>query len=90
MGIQKVKNPIIEAILGKDDEKGEMFYKIPPYQREYAWKQENWNALFFDIDENEKGYFLGSIICIDKKEYYDLVDGQQRLTTISILLRDIP
>ena len=89
MGIQKVKNPTIESILGKDDEKGEMFYKIPPYQREYAWKQENWDTLFSDIDENEKGYFLGSIICIDKKDYYDLVDGQQRLTTISILLNAI-
>ncbi|MDN5078364.1 DUF262 domain-containing protein [Aliarcobacter butzleri] len=63
------------------------FYKIPPYQREYAWRKDQWENLFNDILENEKGYFLGSMICINKddSDIFEVIDGQQRLTTISIL-----
>jgi uncharacterized protein with ParB-like and HNH nuclease domain len=82
---------ILGSISGKDN-----FYVIPPYQREYAWGKNEWEQLFNDILENGKNYFLGSIICIENKEekkpncvYYDLIDGQQRLTTISILLASI-
>ncbi len=63
------------------------FYIIPPYQREYAWKKEQWENLFNDILENDKGYFLGSLICINKDDgnIFEVIDGQQRLTTVSIL-----
>jgi len=63
------------------------FYIIPPYQREYAWKKEQWENLFNDILENDKGYFLGSLICINKDDgnTFEVIDGQQRLTTVSIL-----
>lgn len=65
------------------------FYEIPPYQREYAWGQEQLESLFNDILENDKGYFLGSLICIESEikenKTYEVIDGQQRLTTISIL-----
>jgi len=64
-------------------------YKIPPYQREYAWGKKEWEELFFDILENNKNYFLGSIICIDNKEFFEVIDGQQRLTTLSIFLSAI-
>jgi uncharacterized protein with ParB-like and HNH nuclease domain len=62
-------------------------YKIPPYQRGYAWQKEQWENLFNDILENEKGYFLGSLICINDEadNYFDVIDGQQRLTTITLL-----
>lgn len=63
------------------------FYKIPPYQRGYAWSNEQWENLFNDILENDTGYFLGSLICIEneKDDLFEVIDGQQRLTTISIL-----
>ena len=68
-------------------------YEIPEFQREYAWGKEQWNTLFDDITENEEGYFVGSIICIVGKAMkqnepiqYQIIDGQQRLMTISILL----
>lgn len=63
------------------------FYVIPPYQREYAWKKDQWENLFNDVLENENGYFLGSLICINKddSDIFEVIDGQQRLTTISIL-----
>lgn len=81
----------INHILGTDSTNKELFYKIPPYQREYTWGKDNWDNLYNDIFESEKGYFLGSIICIDEgshntKNILQVIDGQQRLTTLSILL----
>jgi uncharacterized protein with ParB-like and HNH nuclease domain len=66
-------------------------YVVPKYQREYVWGKENWEDLFNDLSENGFGHFIGSIICIDQgKDALDIkpmeiVDGQQRLTTISLL-----
>jgi uncharacterized protein with ParB-like and HNH nuclease domain len=65
-------------------------YHIPKYQREYIWNKTNWEALFEDIEESDGGHFLGSIICINtqrdshKPAELELVDGQQRMTTISL------
>ena len=69
-----------------------ILYNIPKYQREYTWGQKEWNLLFNDVIENDKGYFLGSIICVDDSvsawsdAILEVIDGQQRLTSISILL----
>lgn len=66
-------------------------YVIPLYQREYTWGATQWESLFDDIEENDPGYFLGSIICINQTtdafevQKLELVDGQQRLTTLSLL-----
>lgn len=81
----------INHILGTDNTNKELFYKIPPYQREYTWGKDNWENLYNDIFEADKGYFLGSIICIDEgsngtKNLLQVIDGQQRLTTLSILM----
>lgn len=67
------------------------YYFIPKYQREYVWSYKEWNALYDDICENDLGYFIGSIICINENgDSFDvkleIIDGQQRLTTISIFL----
>ena len=71
----------------------DIVFKIPPYQREYDWTKYQRESLFDDIDENDPGYFLGSIICIhqtpdphDNVQYQDVVDGQQRLVALSLLL----
>ena len=64
---------------------------IPKYQREYVWRRENWEALFNDLEESPKGHFLGSIICVNSQRdsmagsRLELIDGQQRFTTISLL-----
>lgn len=68
-----------------------VIFAIPRYQREYTWGQGHWEALFDDIQENNSGYFLGSIICINQVgdilavQRLEVVDGQQRLTTLSLL-----
>tara|TARA_B100000315_G_scaffold258691_1_gene311715 strand:- start:6685 stop:8616 length:1932 start_codon:yes stop_codon:yes gene_type:complete len=72
-------------------------YHVPKYQREYTWGRGEWEQLLNDIDENDAGYFMGSIICIDdntelgpgESRVYEVVDGQQRLTTISLMLMAI-
>lgn len=70
-----------------------MIYKIPKYQREYTWGINEWNQLFDDIISNEEGYFLGSYICVSTSTMgipeLEVIDGQQRFTTISILLSAI-
>ena len=73
---------------------GNEHYHVPKYQRAYSWRQNNWTQLFDDIDENEAGHFIGSIICIDENSQrkpghdlvFELVDGQQRMTTLSLLI----
>ena len=70
-------------------------FSIPEYQRPYSWEKDQVNKLWEDIFEgfenslegNSAPYFLGSIIVIDKKNgISDIVDGQQRITTLTILL----
>lgn len=67
-------------------------YHIPGYQRPYAWTEEQAGILFDDLydffqTETIDNYFLGSIVLIkeENKPYADVIDGQQRLTTLSIL-----
>lgn len=68
-----------------------MRFAVPKYQREYVWKKTHWEDLFDDIHTNPAGHFLGSIICINRSDdayqtqELELVDGQQRLTTLSLL-----
>ena len=66
-------------------------YIIPKYQREYAWKREQVEELLNDLLENQEGYFLGTILCVNKTtdtvegSILEIIDGQQRLITISLL-----
>jgi uncharacterized protein with ParB-like and HNH nuclease domain len=71
----------------------EFEYRIPSYQRPYAWTVDQASELFDDLKafydaEEEEGYFLGSIVLIksEEKPLAEVIDGQQRLTTLTILL----
>src|SRR5690349_19142575 len=71
-------------------------YHVPKYQREYTWGRLEWEQLLQDIDENDPGYFMGSLICVKDGDVvpndeiiYEVVDGQQRLTTLSLLIMAI-
>jgi uncharacterized protein with ParB-like and HNH nuclease domain len=69
------------------------FYQIPKYQRPYKWVDEQveklWEDIYTAYQNNEPYYFLGSIITVKDPEqkslFLDVVDGQQRLTTLMIL-----
>lgn len=67
--------------------------KIPFFQRGYIWKIENWDELLLDLSNNNKNHFLGSIILKQQRAASGepkevlVIDGQQRLTTLSILIK---
>lgn len=86
--IQETKDKSLSQLFSGEHK---ITYHIPKYQREYIWKKDNWEALFDDVEESEGNHFLGSIICINTENdamedaKFELVDGQQRMTTISLL-----
>lgn len=71
----------------------EFNYNIPSYQRPYAWTIQETGILFDDLydfyknEDKEENYFLGSVVLIkqDDDPKSDVIDGQQRLTTLTIL-----
>jgi len=76
---------------------GSSYYSVPPFQRDYSWTETEveqlWNDITETMDENRSEHFVGAIVVNNsKKPELMLIDGQQRLTTISLLMcviRDI-
>ena len=67
----------------------EVHYVIPRYQRAYAWEDKEIVQLIDDINDSTGDYYIGSLVVAkvkDKVETYEVVDGQQRLTTLYLLL----
>lgn len=79
-------------------------FKIPDYQRGYAWEEKQWQDMIDDIEimEDNQEHYTGTLVINLNEEtkeiydddgnifkLYDVVDGQQRLTTISILLNQL-
>ena len=67
------------------------FYVIPEYQREYVWEKTQVKQLMEDLldaytSDKNKAYFLGTIVTCSANGDFELVDGQQRLTTFFIIL----
>lgn len=65
-------------------------FKIPLYQRNYDWTKENCQQLFSDLkkldDRSRTSHFFGSIVTKSDNDTHIIIDGQQRLTTISLFL----
>jgi len=70
----------------------ECFYVVPDYQREYVWTDKEVHQLLDDIndemDGSAKEYFIGTILVspTNMKNHYEVIDGQQRLTTFFLIL----
>ncbi|MFP6285668.1 DUF262 domain-containing protein [Helicobacter pylori] len=81
----------------KNTLKEELYYQIPIYQRPYQWTEENCEKLLDDLfedyeEDRESDYFCGSLVLVksdpdSKTETYDIVDGQQRLSTFILLAK---
>ncbi|MCQ2948005.1 DUF262 domain-containing protein [Helicobacter pylori] len=81
----------------KNTLKEELYYQIPIYQRPHQWTEENCEKLLDDLffnyeDDREGDYFCGSLVLItisedSKVKTYDVVDGQQRLSTFILLAK---
>jgi uncharacterized protein with ParB-like and HNH nuclease domain len=85
----------LEGLLGTN----KVQYEVPLFQRPYEWKENNWWELWRDIInlylEKSENHFLGTIVTISKSDTpggmksYSVIDGQQRLTTLFIILAAI-
>ena len=69
-------------------------YEIPVYQRAYSWDKPNWTTFLEDLFEQLEGdnnYFYGNILLetVKKNKKYEIIDGQQRTTTLTIFMRSI-
>jgi hypothetical protein len=83
----------IEAVFSDEGylkEQNKNFYNIPLYQRGYKWEEKHVLKLLDDIDNfkvsDSKFYCLQNITLVPEHTYFNIVDGQQRLTTLSIIL----
>lgn len=71
---------------------GDKRFQIPFFQRQYVWDEENWEELLDNLLSDGHGHFLGSVILRPTKHSLDgviwtVIDGQQRLTTLSVLFK---
>ena len=92
----EVNKQSVEALLGSGKSKP---FVIPEYQRPYAWTDEQVETLFEDLweftatsggTEREGSYFLGSVVSYENEDgEQEIIDGQQRITSLCLLLRAI-
>ncbi len=92
----EVNKQSVEALLGSGKSKP---FVIPEYQRPYAWTDEQVETLFEDLwefsaisggTERDGSYFLGSIVSYENEDSeQEIIDGQQRITSLFLLLRAI-
>ncbi|ROL56128.1 DUF262 domain-containing protein [Bacteroidetes/Chlorobi group bacterium Naka2016] len=92
MAFIEAKKVKLQAMLSNTHEA----YKVPLYQRPYVWTKDQWEDLFEDIKGLEDGriHFIGSIVVPEGEHrlgvnYFQVVDGQQRLATLLIWLSAI-
>jgi hypothetical protein len=67
-------------------------YEVPIYQRNYAWEKDEISALIQDVYDayifNKQTYYIGTLVSFHKgDQVYEVIDGQQRLTTINLILK---
>lgn len=62
-------------------------FEVPPFQREYSWQEDEVRDFFRDIrgSLDHDSYFLGLVILTDDDKRKQIVDGQQRIVTLSLL-----
>ncbi|WP_417508538.1 DUF262 domain-containing protein [Methylophaga sp.] len=84
---------IPNTVLGLFDS-SQKSYEIPVYQRAYSWEKPNWETFLDDLLEQIQGhnnYFFGNLLLevIQKNKKYEIIDGQQRITTLTIFIRSL-
>ena len=62
---------------------------LPSYQRPYRWKKKNIEFFWDDIKKSKIPYDFGIIVLLKNNDHYDIVDGQQRIVTLSLMLRSL-
>jgi hypothetical protein len=81
------KNETFRKLIGNG-----LVYRIPRFQRDYSWTETEWEDLWLDIrgitlDEVETAHYMGYLVLQSENDKeFDVIDGQQRLTTLSIVI----
>lgn len=91
----KIKTlPLKEMSIAEIYNGDKVIYEVPIYQRNYAWEKDEIFALIQDVYDaqtstsKKETYFIGTLVSFHKgDQIYEVIDGQQRLTTINIVLR---
>jgi len=69
-----------------------LVHRVPMFQRDYSWTEQEWDDLWQDIvalhePDGEAGHYMGYLVLQSQDDRtYDIIDGQQRITTLSILV----
>lgn len=67
-------------------------YRVPPFQRDYSWTDDEWNDLWQDMQglfepEGESAHYMGYLVLqSSNNKRFDIIDGQQRITTLSVMI----
>jgi len=85
-GIQGTSNKTYRQLMGNG-----LRYEIPKFQRDYTWDTEQWDDLWQDLktlllNEEEEHYMGYLVLQTSNNKNFQIIDGQQRLTTLSILI----
>ena len=85
-GIQGTSNKTYRQLMGNG-----LRYEIPKFQRDYTWETEQWDDLWQDIkalisDEDNEHYMGYLVLQTSNNKEFQIIDGQQRLTTMSLLI----
>ena len=64
-------------------------FEIPEYQRAYSWENPQWEQFIDDLKNVQGKYYLGHFLFEDGEDCYQVIDGQQRLTTCMIFFRAV-
>ena len=84
-GIKNTSNDTFGRLMGNG-----LHYEVPKYQRDYSWDKEQWSDLWYDlmqmIDEKDSHYMGYLVLQTSDDKNYQIIDGQQRLTTICVLI----
>lgn len=81
------KNDTFRKLMGNG-----LTYRIPPFQRDYSWTEEEWDDLWLDLlgtisEDTEPAHYMGYLVLQSEDDKtYDVIDGQQRLTTLSLIV----
>ena len=81
------KNDTFRKLMGNG-----LTYQIPRFQRDYSWTEDEWEDLWLDLmgtikEGGEPAHYMGYLVLQSENDkFFDVIDGQQRLTTLSIII----
>ncbi|MEB3801429.1 DUF262 domain-containing protein [Flavobacterium columnare] len=88
-GIQDTSNKTYRQLMGNG-----LRFEIPKFQRDYSWEAEQWDDLWLDLislfEDEESEHYMGYLVLqTSDNKNFSIIDGQQRLTTMSLLILSV-